>query len=501
MVEALTQKMEEVHITITMMGSGTVAELSVPRAERVVDIKFRLAAVLTIPPMDQRLVQDTQMLDDTCKAEDLLSDSGTSVLITLVRVQTGHLALSAEENGQLHLWDLDDAKRLSSLKVDEKITRVDVDWPSHRVMCGHKNGTLALWDLTFQKELNSINEKFPMPNFDVNWVTHRAVVSSSNPGHHDGIFLWDIETGRLECLVDESASGCFKMHWPSGQLIVGARNSGSISLLEIHGPTNIWHTPSGHTDPISRIMLNWELQYAFSLSHDETVRLWDVKGGTLVHSLHGHKAHVCALSSDTVSRRAVSGDRKGVFILWDLESGQAIGCFGDYGNGVFGLQVDWSSGHAFSGTFKGKIHLWSLELAQPLQICSDASDEVEAANQKALEVQESLSNDAETEAWMTLLVARRAAEDASRRLAQVLDHARIQSLTGHSRSVSRLFLGDGFLISSGRDGKIILRKLPSEEIVGGADEERSPWSQLESFRLDDAGYGDSVVSLVVKGEV
>lgn len=59
-------------------------------------------------------------------------------------------------------------------------------------------------------------------------------------------------------------------------------------------------------------------------SYDNTVRIWSIHAGSLIHTLEGHENSVIAVQFSPDGRRIVSQSLSGTIILWDTERGERM---------------------------------------------------------------------------------------------------------------------------------------------------------------------------------
>src|SRR4029077_13129834 len=83
----------------------------------------------------------------------------------------------------------------------------------------------------------------------------------------------------------------------------------------------------GHTDGIEFLALSPDGTRALSASRDRSVRLWDVPGRRLLHTLEGHRGGGWCVAVSPAGRRAVSSSDDRTIRVWNLETGHEIHSF------------------------------------------------------------------------------------------------------------------------------------------------------------------------------
>ena len=106
------------------------------------------------------------------------------------------------------------------------------------------------------------------------------------------------------------------------RLLLGSED-GPIKVWDIGGSTPVALLDlDEHTDIIWSITASDTSNVALSGSHDESVRLWDLRTGQCVRVMEGQDDMVKSVSMDSTCKTAVSGSPEGVVKLWDLGSGR-----------------------------------------------------------------------------------------------------------------------------------------------------------------------------------
>ena len=105
-------------------------------------------------------------------------------------------------------------------------------------------------------------------------------------------------------------------------------------IVEFVGIDPRFGSLTGHAQPVRSCCLSSDDRFIVSASSDNTLKIWDVKSGDLLKTLHGHQGSVvsCCLSSD--DRFIVSASEDRTLKIWDVESGALLKTLQGHQDGV-----------------------------------------------------------------------------------------------------------------------------------------------------------------------
>jgi WD40 repeat protein/transcriptional regulator with XRE-family HTH domain len=286
---------------------------------------------LTFSPDGRQLV--TGSWDNTVKLWDvengalLWSDSQASSIPSVAFALDGSLlAMSGENVGKIHLWDLRSDTLLETLSHPHPVSAVAWSPKARLLASGDFDGGIRVWELHTTEPAICIR----VFSGHTNWVMGLAFAPDGSlfaSGSRDGaVKLWDVASGRLR------------------------------------------QTLAGHKDGINRVAWSPDGHTLASGSRDTTIRLWDVEEGSVRAVLQGHTAEVYGLAFTPDSRSLLSGSDDGTLRLWDVESLQCLRIMRGYVSSLFG--IDWSPDgtQLASGGSDALITVWDMTGARPPQV-------------------------------------------------------------------------------------------------------------------------------------
>ena len=75
---------------------------------------------------------------------------------------------------------------------------------------------------------------------------------------------------------------------------------------------------------VSSVAVSPDGRRIVSGSYDNTVAVWDLDAGTLIHQFSGHQRWVNSVAVSPDGRRIVSGSDDKTVAVWDLETGRRL---------------------------------------------------------------------------------------------------------------------------------------------------------------------------------
>ncbi len=138
---------------------------------------------------------------------------------------------------------------------------------------------------------------------------------------YDNTLFWDIKTWKLKKTIKTSVPICFH---PKENLLANALYSGEIELIDLN--TNERSIISDRQeDSITELCFSHNGKLIASSSHDDIVRIWNVRTTELVHTLSGHaqyqESHICFSPDGKILASLLnSGDVR----FWSMNTGEPI---------------------------------------------------------------------------------------------------------------------------------------------------------------------------------
>ena len=220
----------------------------------------------------------------------------------------------------------------------DRVEDVAVTPDGRQAISASGDQTLKVWDLATGAEVRTLQGHTCFVNDLMVTPDGRQAISISDDGTRK---VWDLANGR--CLVTFLTGEALTAHrWAdrsprAGHLRrrqqSGGRGGGCLGFGRRHAAyMGSWGQPlpardGGHTGSITGVAITPDGSRAVSASNDNTVQIWDLRVGALLHRLEGHTREVTAVAIADEARLILSVSKDRTFRVWHLETGSFLHAF------------------------------------------------------------------------------------------------------------------------------------------------------------------------------
>ena len=136
---------------------------------------------------------------------------------------------------------------------------------------------------------------------------------------HEIVKLWNAQSGQLKMTFEEHNVWVHSIAFSPDGSTLAVGYFGEIKLLDAHS-LELKKTFEGHTDSVNSVAFSPDGKTIATGSLDATVKLWDVKKGTVIHTIAVRDSPVYSVAFSPNGSLLATSSRDGTANLWDARS-------------------------------------------------------------------------------------------------------------------------------------------------------------------------------------
>jgi len=310
-------------------------------------------------------------MQDTSLADTLLDDSVFTETFDAIWVVAmslnGQYWAAGSRRGEVRVWEGGGQTLHHIWQAHTDIVQALAFSPDGRTLAsGSFDGSVKLWDLESGTVLWSGWHTDSV--YCVAFAHDGGMLASG--GNDAAIHLWDQQSGTL--LQDlPHPSSILSLAWSQdGQLLVSGSQDGRIRVWKMQQaePAICVQTLEGHTNWVNGLAFDPDGETLASASWDSTIKLWEVTTGRLLQTITGQRDRLNRLAWSPDGRILASGGFDKTIWLWDVEQSSYLAALQGHTSSVNGLAFTPDSRSLLSGSDDGIIRLWDVERGQCVRI-------------------------------------------------------------------------------------------------------------------------------------
>jgi mono/diheme cytochrome c family protein len=145
-----------------------------------------------------------------------------------------------------------------------------------------------------------------------------------------------------------------------GRLALSGGKDQSVRLWDVVSGKML-HNLEGHADEVNGVAFSPDGKRVLSCGSDRTVRVWSVESGKEVARLKGHLDRVRAVVFSPDGKRVLSASPDRTIRLWDVGTGEELRVLSGHGGTVNCVAFSPDGKLAISGGADGSIRVWEIE--------------------------------------------------------------------------------------------------------------------------------------------
>ncbi|MCI0710874.1 MAG: protein kinase [Chloroflexi bacterium] len=336
--------------------SGGLVNYFFGHNNRILDVRFSPdGRTLATSSTDQTI----RLWDVNTGEETGILTGNTSGVSFIDFSPDGDRLVSGSVNGEVILWNAGRATlEKIELTISEQITAVDFSPDGTSLLIGHHDN-LFIWDLEDSRELYSLSGHTDTITSGSFANDGDMVISSSEDLT---IRLWDTGSGSQQIMFENPADDIrtVSFYLPLYYILMGTTD-GNMHLVDVRTGA-ILQTYRGHTDVIQSTVFFGSGEYFASASQDQTIRIWDVDSREIVSTIEMPSRNLTSLRYSNQDREMLLVAAGGFgAILWDVEANQEIGVFQEDDEVVVSAAFDLEAGYLWTGDENGMVRQWNIQ--------------------------------------------------------------------------------------------------------------------------------------------
>ena len=290
-----------------------------------------------------------------------------------------HLAAGSWDAG-IKLWNLERV-RVASLKEEARnINCVSFHPEKPLVAAGNDDSVITLWDIAEDRRL-MILRGHSEAVWSLAFSPTQDILASA--GGDDIIKLWQLSDGQEIMSLEGHAATVLSVAFsPDGTKLASGSRDRSVKLWNVEDGAEILSL-KGHTEAVWNVRFSPDGNLLASGGHgkDNSVRVWDLRNGALVHSFQvpdwpPAKSGIRLAFHPNGKILASGSNANGTIHLWDLESFQEVRTLRGHSQTILSLHFHPDGKILASGSEDNTIKLWDVESGREITSLDEHSHDV-----------------------------------------------------------------------------------------------------------------------------
>ena len=191
------------------------------------------------------------------------------------------------------------------------------------------------------------------------------------------VMIWDLPTATEEPfpVFEHRAPIWSVVMSPDDEIVASSSGDKTVKVWNVKTGSLIFSFPD-HSDTIYSIDISSDGRKLVSGSADQTIKIEDLDTGDLINTLNGHTGAIRSVKITPDGKKIVSGSYDTTVKIWDLKTGKLIKTLSGHTAEVISVDISRDGRYIASGGKDNNIKVWDLEKGELLNTLTGHTDEV-----------------------------------------------------------------------------------------------------------------------------
>lgn len=287
--------------------------------------------------------------------------------------------ITCSATGQVFLWDV-----VNNVNMGDTAAWLDFDgqglvWAAKFTPNGDNILTIGgndarLWDGSSRKQIIRFSPHGAVADADLSADGKLLVTGSWDQSAK----IWDVVTGTALRKLDgvHQAYVNSVQFSPDGKLILTASDDGTARLWDAATAQPLEPAFAGHDDRVRQARFNHNGTLILTSGSDKTARVWDVSTGEQRLELRGHEWAVLCGEFSVDGTRIITGGEDNVAIIWDAENGDIVQKLSGHTDRVTAVALSPDGKRALTGSQDSSVKLWDAHTGKEILTLAGHREEI-----------------------------------------------------------------------------------------------------------------------------
>ncbi|MBU1241511.1 protein kinase, partial [Myxococcota bacterium] len=255
----------------------------------------------------------------------------------------------------------------------DRIHGLDFSPDGNFVVSAGYDKSVIVWDIS-QGKAKNVLEGHKERVIDVAWSPDGKTIASLD--YSGVIFLWDVDEKKRSGVINgKKYYKIFRIQFTSdGKNLVAGAMEDNVLLFEVGHKRRLIRRIKGFFQRINAIAVSPDGRRVVACGDSNTIVMWDLLTGKMLHSLQGHTATVLDVKISSDGRRLYSGGLDNAIRIWDMETGAGLYTISAHKERVYGVAQLADNVRIATASWDNTVKIWKMQRSAILPVLKGHSD-------------------------------------------------------------------------------------------------------------------------------